>query len=92
MSIQCSLSSFRVPHSSLRVCLRAVSRKPMADALGWDVANKAGLTEVFKPVIHEESIKVCPARSYGGAATHGRRVAGWTKVPVVNVAMKRFAA
>ena len=26
-------------------------------ARGWDVSNKAGLTEVFKPVIHEESIE-----------------------------------
>jgi hypothetical protein len=31
------------------------------ESLGWDVANKAGLTEVFKPVIHEESIKVAGA-------------------------------
>jgi hypothetical protein len=31
------------------------------ESLGWDVANKAGLTEVYKPVIHEESIKVAGA-------------------------------
>jgi hypothetical protein len=31
------------------------------ESLGWDVANNAGLTEVFKPVIHEESIKVAGA-------------------------------
>jgi hypothetical protein len=30
-------------------------------ARGWDVANKAGLTEVYKPVIHEESIRVAGA-------------------------------
>ena len=40
----------------------AVSRKPIAcSARGWDVANKAGLTEVYKPVIHEESIKIAGA-------------------------------
>jgi len=42
-------------------------------ARGWDVSNKAGLTEVFKPVIHEESIKACPEL--------GRRIAGATKAP-----------
>jgi hypothetical protein len=49
------------------------------ESLGWDVANKAGLTgacpersrRVFKPVIHEESIKARPERS--------RRIAGATK-------------
>jgi len=33
------------------------------------------------PVIHEEPIKACPARSYGGAATRSRRIAGATKAP-----------
>ena len=35
--------------------LRAEFLNPFFESLGWDVANKAGLTEVFKPVIHEES-------------------------------------
>jgi len=39
--------------------LRAEFLNPFFDSLGWDVSNKAGLTEVFKPVIHEESIKAC---------------------------------
>jgi len=30
-------------------------------ARGWDVSNQADLTEVFKPVIHEESIKIAGA-------------------------------
>ncbi len=38
--------------------LRAEFLNPFFECLGWDVSNKAGLTEVFKPVIHEESIKV----------------------------------
>jgi len=42
-------------------------------ARGWDVSNKAGLTEAFNPVIHEESIKACPEL--------GRRIAGATKAP-----------
>ena len=41
--------------------LRAEFLNPFFTALGWDVANKAGLTEVFEPVIHEESIKVAGA-------------------------------
>jgi|GEM_PF-1972576 len=58
-----------------------VIRTSLGESLGWDVSNKAGLTEacpersrrVFKPVIHEESIKACPEL--------GRRVAGATKAP-----------
>jgi hypothetical protein len=41
--------------------LRAEFLNPFFESLGWDVANKAGLTEVYKPVIHEESIKVAGA-------------------------------
>jgi len=41
--------------------LRAEFLNPFFESLGWDIANKAGLTEVFKPVIHEESIKVAGA-------------------------------
>ena len=41
--------------------LRAEFLNPFFESLGWDVANNAGLTEVFKPVIHEESIKVAGA-------------------------------
>ena len=32
--------------------LRAEFLNPFFESLGWDVSNKAGLTEVFKPVIH----------------------------------------
>jgi hypothetical protein len=53
--------------------LRAEFLNPFFESLGWDVSNKAGLTEVFRPVIHEESIKACPEL--------GRRVAGATKAP-----------
>ena len=38
--------------------LRLEFLNPFFESLGWDVSNKAGLTEVFKPVIHEESIKI----------------------------------
>jgi len=41
--------------------LRAEFLNPFFESLGWDVSNKAGLTEVFKPVIHEESIKIAGA-------------------------------
>ena len=50
-----------------------MSRKPSASTPnGWDVANKAGLTEVYKPVIHEESMKACPVRS-GACPERSRR-------------------
>ena len=32
--------------------LRAEFLNPFFESLGWDVANKAGLTEVLKPNIH----------------------------------------
>jgi len=41
--------------------LRKEFLDPLFESLGWDVTNKAGLTEVFKPVIHEESIKIAGA-------------------------------
>ncbi len=31
---------------------------PLFEALGWDVANKAGYAEAYKDVIHEDAIKV----------------------------------
>jgi len=34
---------------------------PFFTALGWDMDNKQGLSETFKQVIHEESIKVTGA-------------------------------
>jgi hypothetical protein len=48
--------------------LRAEFLNPFFESLGWDVSNKAGLTEVFKPVIHEESIKVASV-PYGSGLT-----------------------
>jgi len=53
--------------------LRAEFLNPFFTALGWDMDNKQGLSETFKQVIHEESIKACPERN--------RRVAGASKVP-----------
>jgi hypothetical protein len=52
--------------------LRAEFLNPFFESLGWDVANKAGLTEVFKPVIHEESIKVAGATKAPDSATYQR--------------------
>ena len=34
---------------------------PLFEALGWDVANKAGYAEQYKDVIHEDAIKVAGA-------------------------------
>ena len=34
---------------------------PFFEALGWDVANKAGYAEQYKDVIHEDAIKIAGA-------------------------------
>ena len=34
--------------------LRLEFFNPLFEALGWGVCNKAGLSETYKPVIHEE--------------------------------------
>jgi len=41
--------------------LRLEFLNPCFTALGWDMDNKQGLSETFKQVIHEESIKVAGA-------------------------------
>jgi hypothetical protein len=41
--------------------LRLEFLNPFFSALGWDMDNKQGLSETFKQVIHEESIKVAGA-------------------------------
>ncbi len=41
--------------------LRLEFLNPFFTALGWDIDNKQGLSETFKQVIHEESIKVAGA-------------------------------
>jgi len=41
--------------------LRAEFLNPFFAALGWDMDNREGLSETFKQIIHEESIKVAGA-------------------------------
>ena len=38
--------------------LRREYLDPLFDALGWDVANKAGYAEQYKDVVHEDAIKI----------------------------------
>ena len=38
--------------------LRREFLDPFFEALGWDVANKAGHAEAYKDVIHEDAIKI----------------------------------
>jgi hypothetical protein len=49
-------SSASIRHSSF------VIRTSPHESLGWDVANKAGLTEVFKPVTQGEAGIKVPSR------------------------------
>ncbi len=42
---------------------KPLAPNPYCAALGWDMDNKQGLSETFKQVIHEESLKACPERS-----------------------------
>jgi len=44
--------------------LRLEFLNPFFTALGWDMDNKQGLSETFKQVIHEKSIKVAGATSH----------------------------
>ena len=32
--------------------------KPLFEALGWDMTNRAGHAEAYKEVIHEDAIKI----------------------------------
>src|SRR4030042_2650918 len=38
--------------------LRREFLDPFFDALGWDVANKQGYAELYKDVIHEDSLEI----------------------------------
>ena len=38
--------------------LRQQFLNPMFEALGWDMANRAGYAEAYKEVIHEDAIKI----------------------------------
>lgn len=49
---------------------------PLFEALGWDVANKAGYAEQYKDVIHEDAIKVAGATK---APDYSFRVGGARK-------------
>jgi hypothetical protein len=78
--------SLSIRHSSFVI---RTSHDPFFESLGWDVSNKAGLTEVFKPVIHEESIKVAGATKAPDYTFRigGRRVFfAEAKKPAVNIA------
>lgn len=39
---------------------------PLFEALGWDIANKGGVAEAYKDVIHEDAISI------GGATKSAR--------------------
>jgi hypothetical protein len=49
---------------------------PLSEALGWDVANKAGYAERYKDVIHEDAVKVAGATK---APDYSFRVGGARK-------------
>jgi hypothetical protein len=49
--------------------LRAEFLNPFFESLGWDVANRAGLTEVFNPVIHAAKPEVRKPREPGGSGS-----------------------
>jgi hypothetical protein len=48
---------FRTP-SYKETRLRIEFVDPFFEALGWDVANRAGYAEAYKDVVHEDSVKV----------------------------------
>jgi predicted type IV restriction endonuclease len=69
--------------------LRAEFLNPLFTALGWDMEYKQGLSETFKQVIHEETIRVAGASK---APDYALRIGGRrtffveARKPAVNVA------
>ena len=57
--------------------LRLEFLNPFFTALGWDMDNKQGLSETFKQVIHEESIKIAGATK---APDYTFRIAGRRRI------------
>lgn len=57
---QNNLDAYRSPAYN-ETQLRIEFIDPFFEALGWDVANKAGYAEQYKDVIHEDAIKVSGA-------------------------------
>jgi type I restriction-modification system DNA methylase subunit len=57
---QRNIESYRSP-SYNETQLRREFIDPFFEALGWDVANKAGYAEQYKDVIHEDAIKIAGA-------------------------------
>jgi hypothetical protein len=47
---------------------RSSSLTPSGGALGWDVANRAGVAELFKDVVHEDKLR---------AEEGAKNAAGW---------------
>jgi Eco57I restriction-modification methylase len=61
---------------------------PFFDALGWDVANKAGYAEAYKDVIHEDAIKMggaTKAPNYCFRIGGARKFFLEAKKPAVNI-------
>ena len=70
-----NLESYRNPaYGETQVRVEFIN--PLFDALGWDVANKAGHAEAYKDVIHEDAIKVGGATK---APDYSFRVGGTRK-------------
>jgi len=70
-----NLESYRNPaYGETQVRVEFIN--PLFEALGWDVANKAGHAEAYKDVIHEDAIKVGGATK---APDYSFRVGGTRK-------------
>jgi len=70
-----NLESYRNPaYGETQVRVEFIN--PLFEALGWDVANKAGHAEAYKAVIHEDAIKVGGATK---APDYSFRVGGTRK-------------
>src|SRR3970040_2070992 len=68
--------------------LRREYLDPLFDALGWDVANKAGYAEQYKDVVHEDAIKIgvsSKAPDYSFRVGGQRKFFLEAKKPAVNI-------
>jgi len=85
---QSNLEDYRNPHYN-ETQLRQEFINPFFIALGWDVNNVAGAAEAYKPVVHEDAVKVSGATK---APDYSFRIGGTrkffveTKKPAVKIA------
>ena len=71
-----NLESYRSPDYK-ETQLRREFLDPLFEALGWDVSNRAGHTEAYKDVVHEDTLRIPGAGA--SAPDYSFRIGGTQK-------------